>query len=293
MGPPQRVLRFYGKIEYALECIALKQITLIHRDKINDPFDPYIYFETDFNADYQVLINHVQQYHGNSLQQFRRCLPKENWESFVNRIEDYFKKLRNSTFVFSTCEISEGKHPKDNLYMWSHYGNGHRGVAIEFDTTLLGEAVLEEQERLREAKLEPWFEINYQDDVPKIICEHIFQHFMKLANNAGERALEQTELAKTLRLIPSSKSMVWKVEKEWRLWKQNDEIKFKIFRLNLIDDSITAVYLGCRIDEHMIADFVFETKRNFPKAEIFKGGEKKGKFALDFGRIAGPTHANT
>ncbi len=34
-------MRFYGNVQYALECIALKQITFLHIDKLNDPFDPY------------------------------------------------------------------------------------------------------------------------------------------------------------------------------------------------------------------------------------------------------------
>jgi len=177
-GPPQRVIHFYGNLKYALECIALKQITLVRTDKLNDPFDPNFFFETDFNHDYQVLINHVQQHHEKNLEQLKLILPKENWRSFINGIEEeYFKNLRNSTFIFSTCEVSEDKHPKDNLYMWSHYGDGHRGVAIEFDTALLTKTVLEDQERLHGENLEPWFEINYQDDVPKITCEHIFQHY--------------------------------------------------------------------------------------------------------------------
>jgi len=293
---PQRVMRFYGKIEYALECIGFKEITLIHKDKINDPFDPYFYFEPDCNT-YQDIINYIQQHHEKSLQQFTLILPKENWGSFINGIEeDYFKNLRNSTFIFSTCEVSEDKHPKDNLYMWSHYGDGHRGVAIEFDTALLTKTVLEDQERLHGENLEPWFEINYQDDVPKITCEHIFQHIMSLANNANEEALEQTELAKTLRLVFRTKSMIWKEEKEWRLMKQNKDTKLKIQRVNLLHNTVTAVYLGLcynLIDDRKNDEFVFETRRNFPRAEIFKAGRKKGKFALDFERIAGPDNANT
>lgn len=36
--PPQHVIRFYGNIQYALECIGFKQITFLHIDKLNDPF---------------------------------------------------------------------------------------------------------------------------------------------------------------------------------------------------------------------------------------------------------------
>jgi len=39
---PQHVIRFYGNTDYAIECIALKQITFVHIEKLNDPFDPVL-----------------------------------------------------------------------------------------------------------------------------------------------------------------------------------------------------------------------------------------------------------
>lgn len=87
----------------------------------------------------------------------------------------------------------------------------------------------------------------------------------------------------------SSKSKGWEIEKEWRLMWRNDETRLKVLRLDLLDDTITAVYLGCRIADNIKDDFIFETKRHFPKAGIFKGREAKGKFALDFERIAEPS----
>ena len=73
------------------------------------------------------------------------------------------------------------------------------------------------------------------------------------------------------------------------MW-HNDETRLKILRLDLLDDTITAVYLGLRypLNDHMNDDLIYETKRNFPKAEIFQVKRGKGKSALDFERIAGP-----
>ena len=52
---PEHVIRFYGNTDYALECIALKQITFLHVDKLNDPFDPVLDYITDFNNNYSAL----------------------------------------------------------------------------------------------------------------------------------------------------------------------------------------------------------------------------------------------
>jgi hypothetical protein len=276
--PPKYVMRFYRNLEYALECIALKQITLPHIDKLNDPFDLYYYFETNC-ADYQVFINYVKQHHAKYLEYIKRHWQKKVWECNVKKINNSI----NAMFIFSTIGISENNHPKDNLYMWSHYGNSHRGVAIEFDTTLLADAISKEQKKLDGKQIDAWFEIKYQDELPEITCEHIFQYLMHD---------DDTELKGIIELRASLKSKGWEIEEEWRLMRKNDETKLKICRLDLIDDSITAVYLGCRYElnaDHMEDPFIYETKRHFPRAEIFKAGKRKGKFALDFERIAGPS----
>lgn len=84
--------------------------------------------------------------------------------------------------------------------------------------------------------------------------------------------------------------MIWESEKEWRLIWKNDETKLNILRLDLIDGSITAVYLGCRIADNFKDDIIFEMNLNFPKAEIFMARKAKGKFALEFERIALPSN---
>ena len=78
VSPPQHVIRFYGNPQYALESIGFKEITFLHSDKLNDPLDPPFYFMTDFNKDYQVLINYIQQQHSRDLQRFNYRLPKES-----------------------------------------------------------------------------------------------------------------------------------------------------------------------------------------------------------------------
>ncbi len=264
---PEHVIRFYGSHQYALECIASKQIAFLHREKLNDPFDPNTSFETDFDQDYQAIINYVQQHHASDLQNFKSILPKNNWESFIGKINDYFNNLCNSAFIFSTCAISEGDHPKDNLYMWTHYGDGHRGVAIEFDATFLAKSILEQQKKQGAASVDSnklLFEIKYQDEISKITCKDIFHHVMNYRYNTDEQALNETELANKLQLNVSIKSIIWKTETEWRFWWQNDETRIKVLRLDLLDDTITSIYLGCRISDNIKDDFIFETNRYFP-----------------------------
>jgi DUF2971 family protein len=296
--PPEHVMRFYGNVQYALECLALKQITFLHIDKLNDPFDPNMLFETDFDADYPALTNYVREHHPNDLEQFKNRLPEENWNGFIEQMENLSNNHRNSLFIFSASKVSEDHYPKDNMYMWSHYGNGHRGVAIEFDTDLLAKAVLKQSQKLggeTAAINDIWTEIKYQDELLEITCEHIFDFIINDTPVPNEEAWINTELADIIKKRASVKNLGWNIEQEWRLMWQNDETKLKFFRIDLLDDTITALYFGFRyplVDDHMRDDLIFEIKRNFPKAKIFKAMKGKGKSVLDFKQIACSDNAN-
>jgi hypothetical protein len=281
--PPPHVMRFYGNLEYAMHCIGFKEITFLHPDKLNDPFDPLFCFTTDFGDKYTNLLNWVQQRHAKDLQKFKTVFPKEeDWNSFINQSEDRFKLVRNSMFVFSTCAIDEEKHPKNNLHMWSHYGNGHRGIAIEFDTALLTRALLALEERSAQKVNvtidDVWCKINYAPDVPKLKGESIFQYAI------NDR--EGTELQKNIDLMLRSKSMEWQTENEWRFMCKNEETKLKVQRLPLLDENtITAVYLGCLVSDEVANAVIFETKQNFRNANMFRGKKAKGAFALEFEQL--------
>ena len=109
-----------------------------------------------------------------------------------------------------------------------------------------------------------------------ITCEHIVYYVMDW---------DKTRLEKIMDKRLSLKCKVWETEKEWRLMLENYETRLKTVKINLLDDSILAVYLGCRLNENINDDIIFEIKQQFPKAQIFKARKAKGKFALDFERI--------
>lgn len=287
--PPQNVMRFYGNTDYAIQSIGFREITFLHCDKLNDPFDPHFFFTTDFSENYAGLIDCVQQYHAKDFQNFENRFPQNKWKPFVNEIERYFNSLRNNTFLFSTSATNKDKHPKDNLCMWGHYGNGHRGVAIEFDTALLTKAVLAKNKMLAGEEThinEVWSEINYTAKLPKITCESIFKFVINDSEKPDEVKWEGTELAKIIQLMVRSKSIEWRIEDEWRLMWLNDETKLKTQRLELLDGTITAVYLGCLAPDCLKDSLAFETKRNFPNAEVFMGKKARGDFALVFEKLS-------
>lgn len=68
---PLAVIRSYANINCALECIALKQITSIQVEKLNDPLDPVLDYVTDFTDNYASLLAYVQDHHSTQLASFK------------------------------------------------------------------------------------------------------------------------------------------------------------------------------------------------------------------------------
>lgn len=281
---PQHVIRFYGKADYALECIALKQITFLHLEKLNDPFDPVLDNVTDFNDNYESLLAYVQKHHFTQLALFKDRLPEQNWMKLIATWSKRANKMRATMFVFSTCKVKEGNHPRDNLYMWGHYGNGHRGVAIEFNTTALAESLIKQDAADSES---PWWKMEYEEEIPRIKCEDIIEFVLKEQDYTNNLETDESKLYRVIRQRLHTKSKIWKDEREWRLVWEDDETKLRIHRHDLPDNAITAVYLGCRAAEQEQAqnNFIDETQRHFPSASVFRAKMRKGEYALDFERI--------
>jgi len=281
---PQNVIRFYGNPNYALECIALKQITFIHVDKLNDPFDPTLDFLTDFDNNYAALLSYAEKQYPSKLAVFKAKLPERNWNEVVTGWSNLASATRAGMFVFSTCAVREGNHPRDSLYMWGHYGNGHRGVAIEFNAIALVE-LFTKQTPLNET---PWWKMDYRKEVPKIKCEDIVETVINAKPNAGNLEAYGPNLSSIIYERLHSKGEVWRNEDEWRLAWRNDETKLRVHRLGIPSSAITAVYLGCRAAEQkqLRNDFVSETRRHFPNANVFRANMRPGEYALDFEKIA-------
>ena len=184
-------------------------------------------------------------------------------------------------FIFSTCAVREEEHPRDSLYMWSHYGNGHRGVAIEFDTKALAESFIKEDDP--DSK-HPWWEMKYSNEIPKVKREDIFEYAMNKHLNSNGSLLK---LSSVVTERTRYKGKIWENEQEWRLvW--SDETKLKIVRHDITSNAVTAVYLGCRAAEQEMVrkNFIYETQRNFPNATVFRANKRPGEFALDFEKIS-------
>lgn len=278
---PERVARFYGNVDFALDTIANRQLTFIHVSKLNDPFDPYFFFDTQFNERYDAVVSYVSVNHPNDFGWFINAVPPENWNATIRNLKDYLERMRQSTFMFSTSGISSNTHLRDNLHMWGHYGNGHRGVLIEFDMGKLMECAKSANESASKKTNyvdDIFMKVEYKESIPLLTPRDIFLFYKSITIGIDNPTVVERYLNNTLRI----KSADWKNENEWRMLWHNDETRLKVHHMRISEASIKKVYIGFNMTKTNSKDVEFETRRRFPNAQIIFAKRTPGAFGLEF-----------
>ena len=238
---PKTLVRFYSNPEWAIDCLEDKEIAAPRASLLNDPFDPDLFILTD-------------------------C--PEYIENFSSVEKSLRKEISDGTFLASFSAPDKNLHPKDNQYLWAHYANGHRGVALEFDFDLL-ESILEPISmggEIEDNKIRP---IRYGDF--QYINKHDWIEFRKGNLEALISKIQDQIFRKT---------KIWKNENEWRFMFHNSETSQNIRKEKLPDDCITAVYIGLKCENQKAISK--QARISFPNALIYKAFKPNGKIDIYF-----------
>ena len=269
MNIPDSFVRFYGNPEFALDCIENKQLTLIHTSKFNDPFDPVLDFtlECDWNYDsfIQWVVSNKKQLDAKDI-----ARNKEGWISTKTKLENFFNNIRATMFMacFCTAHIKNGNAtpPQENLYMWGHYGNGHRGVAIEFKKGIFisnaGEIGIDH--------------VEYRDALPIITNAELYEFMFN-----GNVDIINAKHGQILR----TKTKNWEPEQEWRFCMTNKITKLPWIKAPLPENSIQSVYLGCQINSHISEQINTQVKNFHPNAKIYQARQDLKHLKLLFDAV--------
>jgi len=289
ISAPPTVTRFYGTVDYALDLIRNKLIAFVHVSLLNDPFDPYCFFETDFAGKYPNLLRYVQRHHPKDMPWFRAQVTAQSWGETVRELKEYLDVLRKHTFMLSTSGPQGGFHPKDNLYMWGHYGNGHRGIAVEFDTEKIAAAVLKHHELENGAPLEErtvWSKVEYAQRFAPIAAADVFA-FLKQEKDLELRRIASrvaTRLDLYYKRMSVIKSDVWKSENEWRLMWRNRTAAPSVYKCPISPECLANIFIGLNFSGDTAA-LAKEVKHEFPNAGVFIALKRHGDLALEFVRL--------
>ncbi len=261
----------------------------------NDPFDHRLRFVFPFNKDdliRELCITIEKIVYGDEIniitptplssgllriRSIRDQFPKDKFLDFMNAgaietadklsiVQDKMNFLYQDYLINSRilC-VSE---TIDNIVMWSHYANEHRGVVLrlqcidEIDNTLLAAR-----------------KVTYQTDFPSYLnIESYIRH------QTGE---DPRDIVEMLHELPFIKHSDWGYEKEWRvfypfihepqrdgsdLWTENRRV-------------FGAAFLGCRmesIDESRVLQTI---DTHMPHMEVFKSVPLDDAFGLRYEQI--------
>jgi hypothetical protein len=245
-----------------------------------------LFFETDFEGKYQNLLRYVQQHYPKDMPWFRAQVTALSWGTTVRALKEYLDALRKHTFMLSTSAPLAGFHPKDNLYMWGHYGNGHRGIAIEFDTEKVAAAVLKHHEIENGAALTDraiWSKVEYAKTFAPIAAADVFA-FLKQEKDLELRRIKarvKTTLEIYYKRMSVIKSSVWSSENEWRLMWRNASAPPSVYKCPISDECIRNIFIGLNFTSGASA-CASEAKHQFPTAGVFQAIKRHGDLALEF-----------
>ncbi len=214
----------------------------------------------------QILLGRTNR-HNFSEDTFRAFMKPAGLESLHNmkvaksELDGWWGTFRQNLRVFCVSEIN------DDLLMWAHYSDCHRGVVFKLKC-------IKELNRPLCAAIP----IIYQEELPIIasLDDHI-KHLTGQINISYDNIF--TKFATT-------KSDHWSYEKEWRCIGSAQEGQEGPFKLEpILPQEIEAVYLGCNICPKDKEDILNLLTSDLEHAQIYQAKKKQNHFALRFVRI--------
>jgi len=229
------------------------------RSDFNDPFELHFTpsFEATTDEKIEVFTLALQKKDPNLTDESARAeamlafssLPAilEQWEQ--KRLSLHERRLNEKVGVFSLTEH------KDDILMWSHYADEHRGICIEFRPA---------EEEHDKFYYQAHKVIYPKDNSPPLL------NFYYYRNNPGELAVK----------CLSTKALHWKYEGEWRIIDVRNGPGKRSIPLGLI----SSVILGCRI-ESSDRDFIMKIASCYPTpVTIYQARIKSGYYELEIER---------
>jgi hypothetical protein len=243
--------------QYHSSLLKDNQVFFASPSSFNDPFDcgieiAYHLLQTDEKL--------RQEYFRLVVDRYKPHLSAENKAKEVNRLIDEkrymddqymahmhkqsLSKLNQKYGVLSLTPIN------DNILMWSHYANSHKGFCVGMDS-----------EKLYESIGGSLGTVNYSDSYPEIS--------------------PNMDLVEQMILQTRSKAHFWGYELEYRHIKniENERI------FTLVPDTITEVILGAAISIEHKTEILDVVKAKHPTIKVFQSIPKIRAFEMQFEQI--------
>ncbi len=255
---PSSLFRYQSLISpHTIENLQKRQIWFSRPEKLNDPFDcaaPYLINQDATEDEWQFAYKQLFRMARDGLSKVTAEEIKSRYfsEGKLNQKfkDDYIKIVialidrnpRNYEKIGVVCFSEE----PDDILMWSHYSNGHRGICLEFETKYFP---FNESSRIHR--------VRYKKNYPVI----------RLVSLISKTLLYPTPLL--------TKSIKWKYEKEWRFLSEHGDTG-----LQYDAKALKAIYFGCAISNHDTEKIISLPAKSAPRLYRMKRSERE--FKLDW-----------
>lgn len=229
--------------DHTLRILTHNEIYFAKCTEFNDPFDCHLHIsvEVGFEAHKARLGELRPDLSQAELDaQTRKDLHPANIRKREQEVNAAIHRINENTGIFSMSA------KRDNLLMWSHYADCHRGICIEFKTaagTLFGCDLLD---------------VDYVVDYPKLnVCDNPDIEFVKQCFR--------------------TKSIDWEYEEEWRIIYTKTGCQF--FRPE--DQELSGVIFGAHISENDKQAVVRCLAGRLHAVKLYQAREFRDRFGLD------------
>lgn len=238
-------------------------------EDFNDPFDgKFDVFSTKFQADLEEVTATMQVmgFFLGYMSESSKILPEEEKARLKKKYESFHSVYEAFNFVksylksrgFDSSKLSTGKEmiakiksqtscygiyclaeEYNNILMWSHYGDQHKGIALGFN---IDDKMLDQTTRPYCRKVE------YTDEYPTLSPDDVM---MKSDYTFGDRGLSKEFSFDDSGLVAQktlyTKAKCWEYEKEWR-------IIYDKYGSQPFPGELREIVFGCRVSEQTIRE---------------------------------------
>ena len=255
--------------EYHKRLITHNEIFFSSIKYFNDPFDSTVTARFDMGTE--------EQYFASALRIIEREYPsltpkKQKRKAYQKFNEKKFKYPENIEWQkknmrqvieerFGVFSLTESE---DNIVMWSHYADSHKGFCVGFDYNKLFDLENIMFSEMHDINL-GLYKVEYHKEYPLL-------NWFELDNEG-----------KTIKVL-KIKSYQWEYEKEYRLILLSDPVKKTILNRKMIlsEGIIAKVILGCRMRlEHKQA-IIEALQKKQKNIQLSEAKTKDKSFGLDF-----------
>jgi hypothetical protein len=243
----KRVYKYHKINKFLYDLLINNEIWFGDPYSFNDPFDCNLTIDGNNTSD-----------------QIKNYFKIANWESIRETDEDvqqliisnFSDKVAFQNKINSISKQIIGKMglacftgTKDNLLMWAHYTEEHKGICIEFDYTKDTEF------------FKPFKNVRYDDTYP-------VYNYLNDKNNVVEQ-------------LVLHKSRHWSYEKETRVIKKYS----KLYEFN--PDCLTGIYFGVRTPSEQIKTIqnLLKANKKYSQTKTYKGSLDMNNYKLNFTSI--------